>query len=317
MIAPSELPAATMGVPALTGWGLAVLDSTGLFVARSRRPAPGQKAQSPLPETIAAQRDGWVDTVTREGIPVTNIFQRSERAPWSVVVGIPQADLAQPVMRLALAVAGALAVTILAAVLLAAWFSRRITAAIARLAGESEKPLPSSGIREIDAVAQRLHQVQAGLRASEKNQRALARQAVALREEAERANQAKSQFLAAMSHELRTPLNAIIGFSELMKSEAFGPIGNARYTGYIDDIHSSGSHLLSIVNNLLLYAKMDAANVDLKAFTEDFYHTIAGGRGSDIHRIVGRAPRFDEDEQVLYIHHSIAVEVIRAIVQVE
>lgn len=75
---------------------------------------------------------------------------------------------------------------------------------------------------------------------------------------AEEGNRSKNLFVANLSHELRTPLNAIIGFSELIKTEAFGSIGNPRYAGYVDDIHSSGNHLLSIVNNLLLYAKMEA-----------------------------------------------------------
>ena len=75
---------------------------------------------------------------------------------------------------------------------------------------------------------------------------------------AEAANREKSEFLANMSHELRTPLNAIIGFSELLKDEAFGPIGSERYRGYCADIHDSGSHLLAIVNNILDVASIDA-----------------------------------------------------------
>jgi len=66
------------------------------------------------------------------------------------------------------------------------------------------------------------------------------------RAEAEAASTAKSEFLANMSHELRTPLNAIIGFSELMRSEAFGPLGHGTYVGYVNDIHFSGVHLLKL-----------------------------------------------------------------------
>ncbi len=72
------------------------------------------------------------------------------------------------------------------------------------------------------------------------------------------ANDAKAQFLAAMSHELRTPLNAIIGFSELMATEAFGPIGNARYHEYLADIRGSGAHLLSLINEILDLSRLDA-----------------------------------------------------------
>ena len=68
---------------------------------------------------------------------------------------------------------------------------------------------------------------------------------------AERASHAKSAFLARMSHELRTPLNAIIGFSDLVLSEAFGPLGSDRYRTYVGDVKSSGEHLLSLINDLL------------------------------------------------------------------
>jgi two-component system, cell cycle sensor histidine kinase PleC len=68
---------------------------------------------------------------------------------------------------------------------------------------------------------------------------------------AEQASRAKSAFLARMSHELRTPLNAIIGFSDLMLSEAFGPLGSDRYRVYVGDVKTSGEHLLSLINDLL------------------------------------------------------------------
>ena len=71
------------------------------------------------------------------------------------------------------------------------------------------------------------------------------------RDEAEGANRAKSEFLATMSHELRTPLNAIIGFSEIIKDETFGPVGNTQYRDYASDIHGSGQHLLGLINDIL------------------------------------------------------------------
>src|SRR5690606_7982112 len=68
-------------------------------------------------------------------------------------------------------------------------------------------------------------------------------------ERAEAANRAKSEFLANMSHELRTPLNAIIGFSELMSTRLFGPLGSDKYEEYIRDIHGSGTYLLGVIND--------------------------------------------------------------------
>ena len=78
---------------------------------------------------------------------------------------------------------------------------------------------------------------------------------------AEAANQAKSEFLANMSHELRTPLNAINGFSEIMAAEMFGPVGDPRYKGYANDILKSGQHLLSLINDILDMAKIEAGKM--------------------------------------------------------
>ena len=83
------------------------------------------------------------------------------------------------------------------------------------------------------------------------------------RREAEQANIAKSRFLATMSHELRTPLNAIIGFSEVMKSELLGPMENPQYKDYSGDIHSSGEHLLNLINELLDLSRIEAGKYDL------------------------------------------------------
>jgi two-component system cell cycle sensor histidine kinase PleC len=86
---------------------------------------------------------------------------------------------------------------------------------------------------------------------------------IAARDEAEYANRAKSQFLAVMSHELRTPLNAIIGFSEIMFAELYGPLGDKRYKQYVQDIHGSGGHLLSIINDILDLSKIEAGQAEL------------------------------------------------------
>ncbi len=81
--------------------------------------------------------------------------------------------------------------------------------------------------------------------------------------QAEIANRAKSEFLANMSHELRTPLNAIIGFSEVMTMELFGPQGNPKYMEYSQAIQDSAKHLLSIINDVLDFSKLEAGRVSL------------------------------------------------------
>ncbi|MGD9913600.1 MAG: PAS domain-containing sensor histidine kinase [Rhizobiaceae bacterium] len=82
-------------------------------------------------------------------------------------------------------------------------------------------------------------------------------------ERAEAASRAKSEFLANMSHELRTPLNAIIGFSELMQQKLFGALGSEKYEEYTRDIHSSGTYLLGVINDILDMSKIEAGQFSI------------------------------------------------------
>jgi signal transduction histidine kinase len=82
------------------------------------------------------------------------------------------------------------------------------------------------------------------------------------------ANKHKSEFLANMSHELRTPLNAIIGFSEVLSERMFGEI-NEKQADYLKDIHESGRHLLSLINDILDLSKIEAGRMDLEVSTFD------------------------------------------------
>ncbi len=102
-------------------------------------------------------------------------------------------------------------------------------------------------------------------------------------EQALSANRAKSEFLANMSHELRTPLNAILGFSDMMRSEVYGPLAPPQYVPYIDDIHSSGQHLLEIINDILDVSRVELGRVqfheeavDLKALADAARRILAG-----------------------------------------
>jgi PAS domain S-box-containing protein len=88
------------------------------------------------------------------------------------------------------------------------------------------------------------------------------------KELAEQANRQKSDFLARISHELRTPLNAIMGFSEVMRTERFGELRNDKYRGYANDIHSSGEHLLALINDLLDLSKVEAGKLELNFTAE-------------------------------------------------
>ena len=92
--------------------------------------------------------------------------------------------------------------------------------------------------------------------------------------EAQKANKSKSEFLANMSHELRTPLNAIIGFSDIISREMLGPIGNTKYVEYCQDINNSGSHLLSIINEILDLAKAESGKLELQEDETDLQACI-------------------------------------------
>ncbi len=86
---------------------------------------------------------------------------------------------------------------------------------------------------------------------------------LAAKHDAEKASSAKSDLLAKISHEIRTPLNAIIGFSEVMMEERLGPMSNERYRDYVKDIHASGGHLISLINDLLDLSKIEAGKLEL------------------------------------------------------
>ena len=92
--------------------------------------------------------------------------------------------------------------------------------------------------------------------------------------ELEVANKHKSAFLASMSHELRTPLNAIIGFSEVLIAQLFGEL-NAKQEDYLNDIHSSGKHLLNLINDVLDLSKVEAGRMDLELSHFDLPSALA------------------------------------------
>ena len=109
----------------------------------------------------------------------------------------------------------------------------------------------------MEKALEREARVNIALRTSEQHARELAEQAQA-------ANNAKSEFLASMSHELRTPLNAILGFSEILKAEIYGPLGHDKYLEYADYVHKSGGHLLDLINDVLDLSKIDAGKMELR-----------------------------------------------------
>ena len=130
------------------------------------------------------------------------------------------------------------------------------------------------------------------------------------RRRAEAANIAKSRFLAQMSHELRTPLNAILGFSEVMMNEIFGTHAVPAYKDYSGDIHTSGVHLLGLINEILDLSRIEAGryelneeSVALTATVEECHHLLkmrAKNRGIVIHEMFEiEMPRLWADERAV------------------
>ena len=93
---------------------------------------------------------------------------------------------------------------------------------------------------------------------------------------AEETSRSKSAFIANMSHELRTPLNAILGFSEVLQSGTFGPLPKGKYREYIGDIHTSGKHLLRLVNDILQLSKIEADKMEMQIGAVSAHEAIAG-----------------------------------------
>jgi signal transduction histidine kinase len=117
--------------------------------------------------------------------------------------------------------------------------------------------------RELNSRVKELEHMKARLELQGEELRQLAQHLAQARDVANAANKAKSDFLANMSHELRTPLNAIIGFSEIMNAELLGPLGSDQYRQYTGDIHESGAHLLSLINDILDLSKIEAGRMEL------------------------------------------------------
>ncbi len=119
-----------------------------------------------------------------------------------------------------------------------------------RLTGDFSKAIPVEPHSEIGDIASQYNLVLRNLYSA--------------KQDAEKASNAKSDFLASMSHELRTPLNAIMGFSEMIAQQYFGPVGSDKYKEYADDITHSSKHLLSLVDDILDLSKIEAGRNTLQ-----------------------------------------------------
>lgn len=224
------------GIP--QAWTVSVVDPSMVIAARTRDPDLhiGQKVRDQMVPRLMEQHPKLFSATTREGQEALVLVHRSQQTGWSIIMAVPfeqiSGQLNQTRTTILAGAAGAgLATLVLSLVVTRHVRRRRHAEREARVA------------REAMLAEQR-------------------RRLEAEKEHAEAANLAKSDFLANMSHELRTPLNAIIGFSEALLSGLFGP-SPPKHQEYIASIHASGQHLLSLVNDVLDMAKVEAGRLEL------------------------------------------------------
>ncbi|MDQ2104557.1 sensor histidine kinase [Azospirillum isscasi] len=226
-------------------WTVSVVDPALVIAARSRDSElhVGQKVSDQLVPRLLEQHPGLFSGTTREGEEALILVHRSQQTGWSIVVAVPFELVSSRLNRtrttiLAGAAGAGLATLVLSLVVTRHVRRRRYAEGEAR---EAREAMQAEQRRRLEAEKEH---------------------AEAEKEHAEAANRAKSDFLANMSHELRTPLNAIIGFSEALLSGLFGP-SPPKHQEYIASIHASGQHLLSLVNDVLDMAKVEAGRLDL------------------------------------------------------
>jgi signal transduction histidine kinase len=259
------------------------IDARGVPIAHPNSAAFANRSLA-LPQVTRALASQTGSTVGRNfrGHKVLSTWATVGPVGWKVFVEQPESAAFAPVRgkiwRTVLLLAAFLAVGVGLSVLLARRLVRpvkQIRTAAARIgAGAYDERIELRRRDELGDLADELNGMAASLQASvqvleqrvEERTRELQQALAELSRKGrqlEVASQHKSDFLANMSHELRTPLNAIIGFSQVLRQRLFGPI-NEKQEEYLDDILSSGNHLLSLINDVLDLSKVEAGQVELE-----------------------------------------------------
>jgi signal transduction histidine kinase len=250
-----------------------VIDATGHLVADPDIGLVLRKTDLSQLAHVQAALQGGEDqepamlALDRAGTEVLTAYAPIETLGWRVFVEQPvtevYATLDASILRTFYLLLAGFGISAAAAL----WLARRMVSPIRTLqegaqrigAGELEQRIDVRTGDELEALAGQFNDMTAELRRSyaeleQKVEERTAQLAVA--------NRHKSEFLASMSHELRTPLNAIIGFSEALREKMFGEL-NAKQEEYLNDIHASGRHLLSLINDILDLSKIEAGRMEL------------------------------------------------------
>jgi signal transduction histidine kinase len=233
-------------------------DGSWTVVAKTAGFVPS--AQLPSPASVPRQASILSTEQSGQSLAMTARLATSETsAPVLAILDYPLAEALSPyravIVPMLLVLGGALLVALTVAMLIAHGVSQPLEALAAtarRIAKGDYHSLPVVGRNdEIGELSSALGQMTRSIADREAALRDAIGSLEHARNDAVKANDAKSQFLSNMSHELRTPLNAILGFSEVLHKQMMGPIGAQRYVEYARHIYESGSHLLVQVEEML------------------------------------------------------------------
>jgi signal transduction histidine kinase len=267
-IDPDVLSSTVSSISLPRDWLAAVADANVTVVARL--PDIGLVGKQPVPALVQAMRStdaGLISAVSTEGISTRVAFSRSPKYGWYFVVGVPTSGLVASVYR-TLAMFGGVAALLLAlGTLLAVRIGQRISGAIARLVpaarGLSTRQVPvhhPTGVTEVDAVSTALERAGLDLAASERDRARAQASLTAAKEQAERANQAKSQFLASASHDLRQPVQSLFFLHEVLA----GQLRDHRSGAVVARMQGALDALKCLLDGLLEISRLHAGAITVE-----------------------------------------------------
>ena len=202
------------------------------------------------------------------GAWVARAAKRMSPFPWTLVAESPVAKTFQPLVRFAIFGVAIIFAGVFFSLLSANWLGKSMAkpigkikeGAVALASGDLSSRISIGNDDELSSLAHSLNKMADQLQSYTTSLEQKVSEKTA---QLELANRHKSEFLANMSHELRTPLNAVIGFSDVLNEQYFGEL-NAKQKEYVKDIHESGQHLLSLINDILDLSKIEAGKMDLE-----------------------------------------------------